>query len=74
MSQAYLNTLDRMEKDIAMVDTGAALASIAISMRRIADVMETFTSADGRNDFHVFMENMFHAGGMNFQSGMNRNK
>lgn len=36
----YLETLARMEQDIAMVDTGAALASIAISLKRIADVAE----------------------------------
>lgn len=35
----YLNTLNRMEKDIAMVDRDAALASIAISLKRIADAL-----------------------------------
>lgn len=37
---AYLDTVKRMEPDIAMVDRDAALASIAISLRRIADVLE----------------------------------
>ena len=36
----YLNTIDRMEKDIAMVDSEAALASIAISLKRIADALD----------------------------------
>ena len=37
---AYLDTVKRMEPDIAMVDRDAALASIAISLKRIADVLE----------------------------------
>lgn len=36
---AYLETVSRIEPDIAMLDTGAALASIAISLRRIADAL-----------------------------------
>jgi hypothetical protein len=38
---AYLNTIDRMEPDIAIVDRDAALASIAISLTRIANALET---------------------------------
>lgn len=38
---AYLDTIKRIEPEIAMIDTGAALASIAISLRRIADALET---------------------------------
>lgn len=34
---AYLETLDRMEPDIHMIDAGAGWASIAISLKRIAD-------------------------------------
>lgn len=34
---AYLDTVKRMEPDIAMVDRDAALASIAVSLKRIAD-------------------------------------
>lgn len=37
---AYLATLDRMEPDIAMVDAAAGWASIAISLKRIADAQE----------------------------------
>jgi hypothetical protein len=37
---AYLKTLDRMEKDIAAVDLTAAAASISISLKRIADALE----------------------------------
>ena len=36
----YLGTVDRMEPDIAMVDRDAALASIAVSLKRIADAHE----------------------------------
>lgn len=37
---AYLETLDRMEKDIAAIDASAGWASIAISLKRIADALE----------------------------------
>lgn len=37
---AYLNTVGRMEPDITMVDHDAAMPSIAISLRRIADTLE----------------------------------
>ena len=36
----YLETLERMEPDIVMVDRDAALASIAISLKRIADALD----------------------------------
>ena len=36
----YLETLAKMEPDIAAVDECAALASIAISLKRIADTIE----------------------------------
>lgn len=36
---AYLATIARIEPDIAMIDRDAALASIAISLRRIADAL-----------------------------------
>ena len=39
-AEVYLETVARLEPEITMVDTGAALASIAISLKRIADVME----------------------------------
>lgn len=38
---AYIETVGRMEPDIAMVDRDAALASIAISLRRIADALNS---------------------------------
>lgn len=38
---AYLGTVGRMEPDIAMVDRDAALASIAVSLKRIADAMNS---------------------------------
>ncbi len=39
---AYLDTVERLEPEIAMIDAGAAYASIAISLKRIADAMEYF--------------------------------
>ena len=42
---AYLDTIGRMEPDIAMVDHDAAMASIAISLKRIADAIDQI----GRN-------------------------
>lgn len=40
MDDAYGKTLDRMEQNIAAVDTAPALASIAISLTRIADALD----------------------------------
>lgn len=37
---AYLGTVNRIEPDVAMLDADGARASIAISLKRIADVME----------------------------------
>lgn len=37
---AYSATVERFEPDIAPVDAPAALASIAISLKRIADALE----------------------------------
>jgi hypothetical protein len=39
-ADAYLDTIERLEPDIAMIDAGAAYASIAISLKRIADALE----------------------------------
>lgn len=41
---AYLATIERMEKDITMVDAAAFHASAAISLRRIADALEQIVS------------------------------
>lgn len=38
---AYLGTVERLEPEIAMVDRDAALTSIAISLRRIADALDS---------------------------------
>ena len=35
----YGKTVDRLEPDIAMIDAGAGWTSIAISLKRIADVL-----------------------------------
>lgn len=37
---AYLATLDRMEPNLVMVDQDATLASIAISLKRLADRLD----------------------------------
>jgi hypothetical protein len=36
----YQATIERLEPEIAMIDQGAAAASIAISLKRIADSLE----------------------------------
>lgn len=47
---AYLDTINRIEPDIAMLDQGAALASIAISLRRIADTLEAIDKPNEHGD------------------------
>ncbi len=37
--EAYLETVKRLEPDIAIIDQGASLASISISLKRIADLL-----------------------------------
>ncbi len=41
----YLDTVDRMEPDVTPVDRDGAMASIAISLKRIADALEFFAAA-----------------------------
>lgn len=36
---AYLETITKIEPDIAMIDAGAGWASIAVSLKRIADAL-----------------------------------
>ena len=36
----YLNTIDRLEPELALIDPGAFYASAAISLKRIADCLE----------------------------------
>ena len=40
-ADAYQDTVKRLEPDIHPIDTDAGLASIAISLRRIADALES---------------------------------
>lgn len=40
MNDAYQKTVDRLEPDVTPVDADPARASIAISLKRIADVLE----------------------------------
>lgn len=42
----YLETVDRLEPDIAMIDVGAFNASAAISLKRIADALEKIALAN----------------------------
>jgi hypothetical protein len=37
---AYLKTIERMEPDVAAIDASFAYASVAISLKRIADTLE----------------------------------
>lgn len=37
---AYIDTVNRLEPEITPIDATAALASIAISLKRIADMVE----------------------------------
>ena len=43
---AYQNTVARLEPNIAMVDRDAALASIAVSLKRIADLLQEKQDAE----------------------------
>jgi hypothetical protein len=40
-TSAYLKTVDRLEPDMAVIDSDAALTSIAISLKRIAHILES---------------------------------
>jgi hypothetical protein len=41
--EGYLDTVERLEPDISCVDRDAALTSIAVSLKRIADSIEPFS-------------------------------
>lgn len=41
----YLDTIARLEPEIAMIDAGAYYASAAISLKRIADSLEKIAAA-----------------------------
>lgn len=43
--EAYLATVERIERDIAPIDAPAFYASAAISLRRIADAAEAIAGA-----------------------------
>jgi hypothetical protein len=38
---AYMRTVDRIEPEIAMIDPGAGWASVSVSLKRIADSLES---------------------------------
>ena len=43
---AYIDTIERLEPDITPIDMTAAAASIAISLKRIADALENNENAN----------------------------
>ncbi len=42
----YLHTVERLEPDVAMIASGAGWASIAISLKRIADAVEKHAGSE----------------------------
>jgi hypothetical protein len=46
----YLATIDRLEPEIAPIDSAAGWASIAVSLKRIADSLERLSTGDGLSD------------------------
>lgn len=49
----YLNTVDRLESDIVMIDAGGYYASAAISLKRIADSLEYIVTSIKENEAKV---------------------
>jgi len=45
-NDSYLKTVNRLEPEICCIDTGGALASIAISLKRIANSLEKLTNPE----------------------------
>lgn len=58
----YLGTIDHLEPEIAMVDRDAALASIAVSLKRIADCLEAPEPKQSANLNHLLWEMVQHIG------------
>jgi hypothetical protein len=50
---SYLYTVNRIEPDVAMLDRDGALASIAISAKRIADALEKPQTEDRQRELFV---------------------
>lgn len=50
--ESYLNTVARLEPDITPIDLTGAAASIAISLKRIADVLE-FLKSQIEHDMNI---------------------
>jgi hypothetical protein len=46
--EEYLETIKRIEPDIHMIDPGAFYASVAISLKRIADALEILALPEDR--------------------------
>lgn len=49
-SDVYLETVRRLEPEIAMIDPGAYYASAAISLKRIADSLEKLALTAGQTN------------------------
>ncbi len=66
--KAYMETVGRLEPDITPIDHDAAMASIAISLKRLADVLDEFgllaeaflrqTAADAGQDYETIKEQL----------------
>lgn len=53
---AYMETVNRLEPDLHPLDTDAALASIAVSLKRIADAVEQSASFANGNWPQLFTD------------------
>lgn len=47
---AYLDTVGRIEPEVAMIDPGAGWASTAISLKRIADALERLVAIEEKRN------------------------
>lgn len=68
----YLDTIGRMEPGIAMVDVGAAAASISISLKRIADALDRLTTPEtllSSPEIHGAVTNLLWEAGRAFAAG-----
>lgn len=66
----YLGTVERLEPNITCIDRDAALASIAISLKRIADRMDRLPEPDQKilRDARVAIRDGCNAGALGIHS------
>lgn len=53
---AYINTINRLEPDIVMIDHDAGIASIAISLKRIANYLEALPDKVGESIYNAITQ------------------